>query len=70
MESTFNSFLLVLLFPRKITDTKLYVSSDRLIIIKSNKYMLRRLMLHIVEEPVLWRKTEKVRVSHCGSHSK
>jgi hypothetical protein len=30
--------------------------------ITSNKYMLRRLMPHIVEEPVLWRKTEKVRV--------
>jgi hypothetical protein len=32
--------------------------------------MLRRLMLHIVEEPVLWRKTEKVRVSQCELHSK
>ena len=26
-------------------------------------------MLHIVEEPVLWRKTEKVRVSQCQPHS-
>jgi hypothetical protein len=31
--------------------------------------MLRRLMLHIVEEPVLWRKTEKVRASRCVSHA-
>ncbi len=32
--------------------------------------MLRRLMLHIVDEPVLWRKTEKVRVSQCVPRSK
>ena len=32
--------------------------------------MLRRLMLQIVEEPVLWRKTEKVRVSQGAPHSK
>jgi hypothetical protein len=44
-----------------MTDTKLYVSSDRLIILMSNKYMLRWFMLHILEEPVLWRKTAKVR---------
>jgi hypothetical protein len=70
VESKFNSFLLVLLFPPKIAATKLKVSSDRLIIITSNKYMLRRLMLHIVEEPVLWRKTEEVRVNQCEPHSK
>ena len=32
--------------------------------------MLRRLMLHIVEEPVLRRKTVKRRASQCVAHPK